>query len=225
MRGPYHFNFGLVLLDEALVLLGSLLLHDGGQYEQCTFKNASPSNFVGFLRTQCSSHASFVTPKPLDPPLHFKVSHYAGIVAYDASQFIEKNRDELNDELKTLFSASSVPFFTDILLPDDDSDVKSIAGKKESVADAEANGDIAEAVAVRSRAGCGGKKRAATVGQQFKEQVNLLMETLQETDPHFIRCLKPNETKQPDIWDEARMEEQVIFNGIPENIRIAQSGL
>ena len=51
------------------------------------------------------------------------------------------------------------------------------------------------------------------------------METLQETDPHFIRCLKPNETKHPDIWDEARMEEQVIFNGIPENIRIAQSGL
>ena len=195
--------------------------------EQCTFKNASPSNFVGFLRTQCSSHASFVTPKPLDPPLHFKVSHYAGIVAYDASQFIEKNRDELNEELQTLLSASSVPFFTDILLPDDSTGVRSVAGKKDRVADAEAKSDTAEAVAVRTRAGggAGGKKRAATVGQQFKEQVNLLMETLQETDPHFIRCLKPNETKHPDIWDEARMEEQVIFNGIPENIRIAQSGL
>ena len=37
LHGPYHFNFGLVLLNEALVLLGSLLLHDGGQYTpRCT---------------------------------------------------------------------------------------------------------------------------------------------------------------------------------------------
>jgi myosin heavy subunit len=196
---------------------------------QCTFKNSSATNFVGILRSQCGSHASFVTPQPLDPPLSFKVRHYAGCVEYEASSFIEKNRDELSEELQTLLSGSSVPFFNDLLLPPAEEEK---GDGEPSNGDAnDGSGEAASPQSVQTRGGRGGagggggKKRAPTVGQQFKEQVALLMETLQATDPHFIRCLKPNEQKQPDLWDEARMEQQVIFNGIPENIRIAQSGL
>ena len=73
----------------------------------------------------------------------------------------KKNRDELNEELQTLLSASSVPFFTDILLPDDGTGVRSIAGKKDRVADAEAKrSDTAEAVAVRTRRNAGRRASA-----------------------------------------------------------------
>jgi myosin heavy subunit len=35
----------------------------------------------------------------------------------------------------------------------------------------------------------------ATVGTQFKSQLEQLMSTLKRTSPHFIRCIKPNAIK------------------------------
>ena len=139
------------------------------------------------------------------------MSHYAGVVTYDASKFVVKNRDELNEELVTLLLTSTVPLFTDLLSPP---------------VEPEPEASDAKPVAARRRGGPmgGSKKRAPTMGQQFKKQVIKLMETLGATEPHFIRCLKPNEEKRSDLWDEARMTEQVVFNGIPENIKIAQGG-
>ena len=67
-------------------------------------------NFVGFLRSTCGKHASFVMPGRFDTDISFKVKHYAGVVEYDASAFIIKNRDELNEELGTLMMQSEVHF-------------------------------------------------------------------------------------------------------------------
>ena len=38
--------------------------------------------------------------------------------------------------------------------------------------------------------------KAKTVGAQFKTSLNLLMDALSSTVPHFIRCIKPNDDKQ-----------------------------
>jgi myosin heavy subunit len=137
--------------------------------------------------------------------------HYAGQVEYDASAFISSNRDELNEELVTMMLTSNVPLFEDLLVPEP-----------------EPEPETNRPGSVRSRQvgqGFGGsKKRAPTMAQQFKKQVLHLMDTLNATEPHFIRCLKPNEEKKSNLWDEKRMHEQIVFNGIPENVRIAQAG-
>lgn len=41
------------------------------------------------------------------------------------------------------------------------------------------------------------KKRAATLGSQFKKSLDLLMKTLSACQPFFVRCVKPNEYKKP----------------------------
>jgi len=107
---------------------------------------------------------------------------------------------------------SSVPLFEQLLIPEPEPEVKSASG---------ASGTRSRAIGQGSG---GSKKRAPTMAQQFKKQVLHLMETLGATEPHFIRCLKPNEEKKENLWDEKRMHEQIVFNGIPENIRIAQAG-
>jgi myosin heavy subunit len=39
------------------------------------------------------------------------------------------------------------------------------------------------------------KNRKETLGAKFAKQLNELMVTLNSTEPHYIRCVKPNKTK------------------------------
>ncbi|KAF7641305.1 hypothetical protein LDENG_00285630, partial [Lucifuga dentata] len=42
--------------------------------------------------------------------------------------------------------------------------------------------------------------------------------------PHYIRCIKPNETKRPRDWEENRVKHQVEYLGLCENIRVRRAG-
>ena len=41
------------------------------------------------------------------------------------------------------------------------------------------------------------RKRAPTLSSQFKKSLELLMATLGQCNPFFVRCVKPNEFKKP----------------------------
>lgn len=42
--------------------------------------------------------------------------------------------------------------------------------------------------------------------------------------PHYVRCIKPNETKRPNDWEESRVKHQVEYLGLRENIRVRRAG-
>lgn len=46
---------------------------------------------------------------PLQPLFQFSVRHYAGLVTYSTAGFIEKNKDQIHDELSDLVRVSSNP--------------------------------------------------------------------------------------------------------------------
>uniref|UniRef100_A0A667GK98 Myosin IE n=1 Tax=Lynx canadensis TaxID=61383 RepID=A0A667GK98_LYNCA len=47
------------------------------------------------------------------------------------------------------------------------------------------------------------KGRPTTAGSKIKKQANDLVSTLMKCTPHYIRCIKPNETKKPRDWEES----------------------
>uniref|UniRef100_A0A8D3D0V4 Osteoclast-stimulating factor 1 n=1 Tax=Scophthalmus maximus TaxID=52904 RepID=A0A8D3D0V4_SCOMX len=68
------------------------------------------------------------------------------------------------------------------------------------------------------------KGRPTTAGSKIKRQANDLVSTLMKCTPHYIRCIKPNETKKPRDWEESRVKHQVEYLGLKENIRVRRAG-
>ncbi|KAI1886016.1 hypothetical protein AGOR_G00209700 [Albula goreensis] len=66
--------------------------------------------------------------------------------------------------------------------------------------------------------------RPTTAGSKIKKQANNLVQTLMKCTPHYIRCIKPNETKKPRDWEESRVKHQVEYLGLRENIRVRRAG-
>merc|ERR1712054_17070 len=143
-------------------------------------------------------------PGSKDKSAHFAIAHYAGIVNYNLSDWLTKNKDPVNDtvvdQLKKSTNALVVYLFRDHPGQPEE-EVKKEKGKK-------------------------GKdtKVFKTVSSAFRAQLEALLTTLNTTDPHFIRCIVPNNHKTPGLLDSALVMHQLTCNGVLEGIRICRRG-
>ncbi|OIW10416.1 hypothetical protein TanjilG_05564 [Lupinus angustifolius] len=68
------------------------------------------------------------------------------------------------------------------------------------------------------------QSKFSSIGAQFKQQLQSLMETLSTTEPHYIRCVKPNTVLQPGIFENFNVLNQLRCGGVLEAIRISCAG-
>lgn len=64
----------------------------------------------------------------------------------------------------------------------------------------------------------------SSIGSRFKLQLQSLMETLSSTEPHYIRCVKPNNVLKPFIFENVNIIQQLRCGGVLEAIRISCAG-
>ncbi|XP_016580015.1 myosin-17 isoform X1 [Capsicum annuum] len=64
----------------------------------------------------------------------------------------------------------------------------------------------------------------SSIGSRFKLQLQSLMETLSSTEPHYIRCVKPNNALKPCIFENLNVIQQLRCGGVLEAIRISCAG-
>ncbi|KAJ4726841.1 Myosin [Melia azedarach] len=64
----------------------------------------------------------------------------------------------------------------------------------------------------------------SSIGSRFKLQLQQLMETLNSTQPHYIRCIKPNNALKPAIFENTNVMQQLRSGGVLEAIRIKCAG-
>ncbi|PON37143.1 Myosin head [Parasponia andersonii] len=64
----------------------------------------------------------------------------------------------------------------------------------------------------------------SSIGSRFKQQLQALLETLSSTEPHYIRCVKPNNLLKPAIFESKNVLQQLRCGGVMEAIRISCAG-
>lgn len=176
--------------------------------EESMFPKATDKTFEEKLNNNhLGKSPNFLKPKPPKPgqvAAHFAIGHYAGNVPYNITGWLEKNKDPLNDTVVDQYKKSSNKLLVEIFA---DHPGQSGGGGKDA-------------------GGGRGKKGGgfSTVSSSYKEQLNNLMTTLRATQPHFVRCIIPNEMKQPGVIDSHLVMHQLTCNGVLEGIRICRKG-
>lgn len=68
------------------------------------------------------------------------------------------------------------------------------------------------------------QSKFSSIGSRFKQQLQALLETLSATEPHYIRCVKPNNLLKPAIFENKNALQQLRCGGVMEAIRISCAG-
>merc|ERR1712142_668954 len=168
--------------------------------EESMFPKATDKTFQEKLIANHEGKSKpFLKPKG---DAHFGIQHYAGVVHYNLTGWLEKNKDPLNDTVIDLLKKGSNKLVVTLFA---DHPGQSFEEEKK-----------------------GGKKKTAgfkTVCSAYRDQLGSLMTVLNSTHPHFIRCIVPNETKTPGKVEPGLIMHQLTCNGVLEGIRICQIGL
>ena len=167
--------------------------------------NEQELGFVASLATKVTETPNSTFRAGGDANIFF-IKHYAGEVKYDSDHWVEKNRDKLYPGFIKLILQSQFDFIRDLakLAQENRAPVK-----------------ISMDQQVR-----GAPRRVPqnTLGTAFKTSLHTLLRKLQETNPHFIRCLKPNNEKRPDMYDADLVLEQLRYTGTLETMEIRLQG-
>lgn len=67
-------------------------------------------------------------------------------------------------------------------------------------------------------------KRPLTAGTLFQRSMAELVATLLKKEPFYVRCIKPNDIKSASVFDDVRVEHQVRYLGLLENVRVRRAG-
>ncbi|XP_056244142.1 unconventional myosin-Va-like [Seriola aureovittata] len=174
--------------------------------EECRMPKGSDDTWAQKLyNTLLKQNAHFDKPRLSNRA--FIIHHFADKVEYQCEGFLEKNKDTVNEEQINVLKKSKF----DLLLKLFEDDEKATSSTK-------------KLTGISGRAGQSQRDNKKTVGLQFRQSLHSLMDTLNATTPHYVRCIKPNDHKSPFTLDPVRAVQQLRACGVLETIRISAAG-
>ncbi|KAI2506407.1 myosin-kinesin ATPase superfamily-like protein [Fragilaria crotonensis] len=175
--------------------------------EQNLIPRCTDQSFARAIYEKCADHPRFSVECSQKIAGTFCIEHYAGIVEYNTTSFLEKNKDELPKETTELLKSSSISF---------------IAGLGADLAKSRSASSNGEGRRVFRRPNSSLVKES--VGSQFTRQLRELRAKIEKTAPHYIRCLKPNDLLVPGSFSSVIIADQLRCAGVLEAIRVSRVG-
>uniref|UniRef100_A0AAQ6IM56 non-specific serine/threonine protein kinase n=1 Tax=Anabas testudineus TaxID=64144 RepID=A0AAQ6IM56_ANATE len=159
---------------------------------------------------------SFWRPKRVD--LGFGIHHYAGKVIYNAAGFLAKNRDTLPADI-TLLLRSSENELIRKLVTNPLTKTGTGTGKlyeKEKISGE--HGDTPYHPRETTN------MRTQTVSSYFRYSLMDLLSKMVAGQPHFVRCIKPNNDRHANKFDREKVLVQLRYTGVLETAKIRRQG-
>eukprot|EP00929_Paragymnodinium_shiwhaense_P105639 TRINITY_DN7068_c0_g2_i2.p1 TRINITY_DN7068_c0_g2~~TRINITY_DN7068_c0_g2_i2.p1 ORF type:complete len:1114 (+),score=269.70 TRINITY_DN7068_c0_g2_i2:89-3430(+) len=174
--------------------------------EECITVGGTAKSWERKLQQKHGGHPHFATK----PQCHnvFDIKHFAGPVAYTADAFLEKNKDLLSSDVMQLLKdpqACKNAFVT-----------RQFSGELERIFGAGAAGGSEQRRVT--------KAKSYSVSSDFREQMESLMSTIKATEPHFVRCLKPNPRNAPHDFVRPAIVEQLRYQGVLQAVEVSRAG-
>ncbi|KAL3822610.1 hypothetical protein ACHAXA_006395 [Cyclostephanos tholiformis] len=173
--------------------------------EQCRLPRRTDQTFANAIYDACEKNTFFAATQMQKSKGKFSIVHYAGEVEYDSESFLVKNKDELPKNASQLLASSSISLIKRLasIIDDYSSTTKVSPGDDDLVPL---------------------KRSPRTVCGQFTLQLNELRSRIATTEPHYIRCLKPNDQLVANHFDKSLVAHQLNCAGVIPAMKIARSG-
>ncbi|XP_063970526.1 myosin-IIIb-like isoform X1 [Lytechinus pictus] len=191
--------------------IGILALVD----EETLFPKGNDHSLVEKMNKHFARNHHYIKAK-ISTSNTFSVDHYAGRVSYDATGFLDKNRDTLPNAVTTMLQNSSndllARVFRGTITRTGTLALQNRMSKKRS------------RKSLKKRGAPKATVKKITVGAQFKTSLAILMELLNMSNPHFVRCVKPNTSKSARNFDDKYITAQLRYTGMLETTKIRRLG-
>ncbi|NXP07163.1 MYO19 protein, partial [Thinocorus orbignyianus] len=165
--------------------------------EECRLNRPSNTDLFQTRIEKALSNNQCLSRNKFSKKPNFIISHYAGKVCYQLAAMVEKNKDPIPAELLHVLQNSK----------------DSLIQKLFPVTERNQNN-----IKTQSRAA------VVTVVSKFKGSLEHLMQILNSTTPHYIRCIKPNAECKAMTFKREEVLSQLQACGIVEAITISAAG-
>uniref|UniRef100_A0A7S4HQR0 Myosin motor domain-containing protein n=2 Tax=Odontella aurita TaxID=265563 RepID=A0A7S4HQR0_9STRA len=166
--------------------------------EECIRPKGNDESFVYKIKTIHKETGCLVDDR-LHSPNEFSIMHFAGVVTYNSTCFVSRNSDKLPHNVLTCVASSDNEFISERL--------QRLASE-----------DTISQSNIRGLS----RKRSATIMSKFKKQLIALMSGIKESRTRYIRCIKPNSSKQPLVMEHQMAMRQLASAGLVTAITVSR---
>ncbi|KAF4800405.1 myosin XVA [Turdus rufiventris] len=183
--------------------------------DQSCFPQATDHTFLQKCHYHHGTNPLYTKPKM--PLPEFTIKHYAGKVTYQVCdmgmssrdvrvhKFLDKNYDQVRQDVLDLFLSSRTKVVANLFFGH-----AQVLARQRS---------LMRRSSTRTR-----RYKAPTVAARFQQSLLELVERMERCNPFFVRCIKPNNKKEPGLFEVDVVRTQLRYSGILETIRIRKEG-
>uniref|UniRef100_A0A8C2AY84 non-specific serine/threonine protein kinase n=1 Tax=Cyprinus carpio TaxID=7962 RepID=A0A8C2AY84_CYPCA len=211
--------------------MGMLALLD----EESRFPQATDQTLVEKFEDNLKSK-NFWRPKRVD--LGFGIHHYAGKVIYNASGFLAKNRDALPADIVLLLRSSENELIRKLVTHPLTKTGNLAHTKGKAASSARMGTQQSQSTINFDKVRCFAEStgdtthhprettnmKTQTVASYFRYSLMDLLSKMVAGQPHFVRCIKPNNDRQAHKFDREKVLIQLRYTGILETAKIRRQG-
>ncbi|XP_018336090.1 unconventional myosin-IXb isoform X2 [Agrilus planipennis] len=182
---------------------------------ECSIRGTAES-YVAKMKVQHKHNSRLIDPKPLEARL-FGIQHFAGRVIYDATDFLDTNKDVVPDDLVAVFYKHSCNFgFATHLFG---SELKALYSSENVPR------GISFRISPTSHTDLlNGDEPVSTLTQDFHTRLDNLLRTLVHARPHFVRCIRSNSMETPNRFDRGTVMRQIRSLQVLETVNLMAGG-